>query len=180
MFGWIKRLFGKQEGSKIQMRIELNNGTYYEEDIAEDNLTKRIGQLVEQDKKFKTTDEIAFIWCLVGNIVGEHYAGTEKVIRYGTKRFSPNTKVYCFPILWGDGYDSIKVLGKHRKSKRNICLIMRSKFITNWRIQKVYNPNIIKEMHLRGGWGGTYRNSEEDREYILQMLKWLPEKTLKS
>lgn len=37
-------------------------------------------------------EELPFIWCLVGNIVSENK---------GTKHFTPNTKVFCFPAQWG-------------------------------------------------------------------------------
>jgi len=117
-----------------------------------------------------------FIWCLVGNIVVKQHTGEDGKIRYGTKHFSPKTKVYCFPIQWGDGYESIRVIGRHRKSKRSICIVMPSKLITNWRLQKVYNPHIIKTMRSKHGW----TDRDDHRDTILQMLKWLPERTIKT
>ena len=121
-------------------------------------------------------DQSKFIWCLIGNIVDDHFTGTDKEINYGTKHFSPNTKVYCFPTLWGDGFENIKVIGRHRKTSRNVCMVMPSKLITNWRVQKVYRPYILNVMQSQHGW----TNSEKDKETILEMLKWLPDRTIKT
>ncbi|HRI26715.1 MAG TPA: hypothetical protein PK239_11555 [Chitinophagales bacterium] len=121
----------------------------------------------------KRSEEPEFIWCLVGNIIDEHYFGEHKEVKRGTKHFLPNTKVYCFPSLWGDGYEDVKVIGRHRKSKTYISIIMPSKYITNWRIQKVYSPYIRSTMQANYGW----RNSDEDKNVILGMLEWLPDRT---
>ena len=119
-------------------------------------------------------DQTNFIWCLIGNIIDEHSSGLNQEIEHGTKHFSPNTKVYCFPVLWGDGYENIKVIGRHRKTSKNICLVMPAKLITNWRLQKVYHPYILHVMQSQNGWS----NLDEDRETILEMLKWLPDRTI--
>jgi hypothetical protein len=50
------------------------------------------------------------IWCLVANVAPEQVYGEQPEARRGTKHFSPNTKVYCFPPLWGDGYENIRVV----------------------------------------------------------------------
>jgi hypothetical protein len=58
-------------------------------------------------------------WCLVGNIVHERPCGEGgREIQQGTKHFSPGTEVYCLPTQWGDGYQRIIVIGRHRGSKR--------------------------------------------------------------
>ncbi|MBW8358169.1 MAG: hypothetical protein K0M63_00020 [Weeksellaceae bacterium] len=120
-------------------------------------------------------DQAKFIWCLIGNIVDERPTGIDKEIKHGTKHFSPNTKVYCLPAQWGDGYENIKVIGRHRKTSRNVCMIIPAKLITNWRLQKVYRPYILNVMQSQHGW----TNSDKDKETILEMLKWLPDRTIK-
>ena len=119
-------------------------------------------------------DEIDFIWCLVGNIVDKHSAGKDLGIKRGTKQFGPDTKVYCFPAGWGDGYEKIYVLGKPRKRMGLIKVIMQSRYIKNWRLQKVYDPNVISEMTHNFGW----TNKEEDKKTIEEMLSWLPKVTI--
>lgn len=147
MFDWIKNIFSKYAVDNI--KSDIDNQPH--------------------------DDQTKFIWCLIGNIVDEHTSGTDKEIKHGTKHFSPNTKVYCFPTLWGDGYENIKVIGRHRKISRNVCMVIPAKLITNWRLQKVYRPYVLNVMQSQHGW----TNSDKDKETILEMLKWLPERTIK-
>jgi hypothetical protein len=105
--------------------------------------------------------------CLVGNIVPERpYGEGGKEIRRGTKHFSPGTKVYCFPSQWGDGYEQIKVIGRHRGSKRFVTMIIRSEWVTNWRAKFVYNPEVLRRFHEEG-------NYEWTQEYLDAMIECL-------
>ncbi len=105
---------------------------------------------IKQVEIYEDTED--FLWCLVGNIADEIEFGENKELRKGNKQFRPGAKVYCFPPLWGDGYESIKVIGLPRKSKKLITIIIPSKHITNWRKQKVFNPFIINTMIENNGW----------------------------
>jgi len=87
-------------------------------------------------------DSREFEWCIVGNIVDQNYWGEEKEIKHGTKQFRPGAKVYCMPEFGGMGHESIRVLGKPRKQRRLINVVIRSRLIKNFRIQKVYHPKI--------------------------------------
>ncbi|NIG56743.1 hypothetical protein [Chitinophaga sp. Cy-1792] len=100
------------------------------------------------------------VWCLVGNIVGERINGDGNTV-YGTKHFSTGTKVYCFPSQWGDGYEKILVIGRHRKTSRNICIIMPAKHIRNWRLKKVYHPHILGLMRSKSGWSNRLWSKNE-------------------
>ena len=117
----------------------------------------------------------AFVWCLIGNIIDEHPIGSNPGSTTGTKHFSAGTKVYCTRAQWGDGYEKIKVIGRHKKSKRYVCMVMSAKFITSWRIQKVYRPYVLNVMS-NDTYGWT--SKEVDRATILQMLEWLPDRTV--
>jgi len=151
MFNWLKQIFNKN----YNVEIHFNK---------------------EKELENSGPHELPFIWCLIGNIIDEHLDGKEKILKHGTKHFSPNTKVYCFPVKWGDGYEDIIVIGKHRKSFKSVVIVMPSKFITNWRLQKVYKPNVLKLMRSQDGW----TNSDKDKETILGMLEWLPDRTIKT
>ncbi|WP_308635792.1 hypothetical protein [Paenibacillus silvisoli] len=118
--------------------------------------------------------ELPFIWCLVGNIIEKRYFGENQILKRGTKKFTPNTKVYCFPALWGDGYEEIQVIGKLRGRKNLGVIVTSSKFITNWRLQKVFQPYVVRTMMERNGWDGT----EESRRIIETMLDWIPSRTM--
>ena len=117
-----------------------------------------------------------WIWCLVGNVVKERPYGPNHEVRRGTKRFAPGTKVYCYPVKWGDGYERIYVLGKPREKYDLIRLIMPRKYIENFRLQRVYNPQVIERMNPSldsedyvDGWD----DSDFDRMEIKHMLTWL-------
>lgn len=81
-------------------------------------------------------------WCLVANVISEQPFGENHEIQYGTKHFSPNTKVYCSAPTWGDGYERIVVAGRHRGSSRLITMVIHEKRLTNWRARYVYLPKL--------------------------------------
>lgn len=117
-----------------------------------------------------------WVWCLVGNVVDEHPFGLDHHIVHGTSHFSPGTKVYCFPSQWGDGYEKIPVLGRHKGKRGFIKIVMRRELIENFRCQKVYSPNVIRRMYLGGNhsfmpWG----NSERDNYDVMSLVEWLSE-----
>ena len=83
-------------------------------------------------------------WCLVGNIKNTiAYGPGQSEIRTGTQHFTAGTKVFCLPAQWGDGYEKIVVLGRHRGSKQFARMVIRSDWVTNWRPKVIYNPTVI-------------------------------------
>lgn len=131
----------------------------------------------EQPKK----SQPEWVWGLVGNIVDEHPYGQDKRIVRGTRHFKPGTKVYCLKTHWGDGYESIPVIGRNRKGKL-IEIVMRGDLIENFRLKKVFSPSVIEMMsrysyddwyHGRQHWFEGWGNSDEDRREIEQYLRWL-------
>ena len=106
-------------------------------------------------------------WCLVGNIVESHEYGEDHEIKIGTKQFSPGAKLF----QWGDGYENVVVIGKPRHIRELIEIVMRRKYITNFRLQKVFQPAVLERMenskHL--WWGQT----DKDRDEIIEALHWL-------
>lgn len=116
----------------------------------------------------KSYKDVKCIFCLVGNIIEERLDGDGNMWK-GTKHFSPGTKLYCYPPIWGDGYRNIKVIGKHRKSPRLVTIIIQSKYITNWRLKTVYNPVIIQKMIQNQGWS----DEASHKERIEAMAGWL-------
>ena len=117
-----------------------------------------------------------WIWCLVGNVIDEHPFGEDHTVVHGTRHFSPGTKVYCLPVQWGDGYEKIAVLGKHRGSRGLIRIVMSRELIHNFRCQKVFSPYVIKRMYVRSDHGMNFKGwgqSEAEHETILSLLPWL-------
>jgi hypothetical protein len=107
-------------------------------------------------------EEDEFIWCLVGNIKEFNIYGEDKQKRFGTKYFSPGTKLYCFQTEWRECFDKMQVIGLDKRNKKLISLAMSRDQITNFRIKKIYNKKIIKLITDRNGW----TNSDEDKEII--------------
>ncbi len=122
-------------------------------------------------KESETSSESA--WCLVANIVDERPYGPEgKETRRGTKHFAAGAKIYCFPFQWGDGYERIRVIGRHRGSRRFVTMIIKSDWLTNWRAQRVYSPAVIKQ--LDNAWENAVKHSanspqEEIANYVKMM-----------
>lgn len=116
---------------------------------------------------YKETSD--YIWCLIGNAVNERDYVEGKELKRGTKHFRPGAKLYCFPPLWGDGYESIKVIGLPKKSKKRITVVMKSDLITNWRKQKVFDRFIIDTMIENKGWDYS-ADSHERLDILLKSL----------
>lgn len=120
-----------------------------------------------QGRSAETSKTMNGVWCVVANVVDERPYGQEQQIRNGTKHFSPGATVYCFPPLWGDGYEQIKVIGSHRTSHQYLTIIMPSKWLTNWRVKMVYRPAVIVKMPPH--WDDSKR-SHEQAEMIVTVM----------
>lgn len=106
-------------------------------------------------------------WCLVGNIVEERCGGEGgKKVRLGTKNFLGGTKVYCLRTSWGDGYQKTKMIGRHRGSKQFITTIANVDYVTNWRAQVVYNPEVLRRIKM----AKTQWESKEEVEAYVGIL----------
>jgi hypothetical protein len=114
-------------------------------------------------------------WCLVGNIVNERLSGKDGAeTKSGTKHFSPGTKLYSFPAQWGDGYEKIIVVGRHRGSKDFVTMVIKSDWVTNWRAKVVYNPEVLRRLQegVCRFWKPQNWRSESQ---VLECLKGLQE-----
>jgi len=126
------------------------------------------------------------VWCVVGNIVGEHPAGPQQSeTRHGTRLFRPNAKVYLASTrhIWAvfesssERFESLRVVGQQRKSREWLCCWVRSDRVSNWRIQLNHHPNAMLLLRTEGWMGFRLRPKEfvpsEDRgspQAIQQLL----------
>jgi len=100
------------------------------------------------------------VWCVVANVVVERpYGPRGAERRRGTKHFVPEAKVYVLKPLWdwfpyGGGMSHLMVIGRARKTHRSIAVVVRSTWLTNWRVQLVYSPHIIRAMVRVAATGG--------------------------
>ncbi len=152
-------------GYNITLFDQVGTGEEFSEEQNRASL-REIKRQYEEEVRARKNRNVEFVWCLVGNIVAEHPVGENKEIKRGTKHFSPGTKVYCFPPMWGDGYEKIYVIGRPRQSSRFIKVIIKRDLVTNWRIQQVFKPHIKQEMIKNNGWDDT----EESKERALTLL----------
>ena len=110
-------------------------------------------------------------WCLVGNIVTEHEYGEDHEIRYGNKQFRPGAKVFVNLVYGGMGHENILVIGNPRRSHRYIEIVIARKYVENFRVQKVYKPQVLERIkNSKWDWWG---NSDEAHDKIVEILKWL-------
>ena len=115
-------------------------------------------------------DEVEWRWCIVGNIIGAHPYGVEKEIRHGTKHFSPGSKVYC-TLAYGE-IDRLVVMGTPRHGWKYIEVIIPSKQVENFRLQKCYKPAVLNMMKQRHwSWYGNTDADKEEATRIINLLK---------
>jgi hypothetical protein len=109
--------------------------------------------------------EQPFIWCVVANVTRKpHPEGADAELQLGLKRFAPGAKLYCFPQLWGDGGERVRVLGRHRNGAKLIDIVIASRLLTNWRVQSVFNPYVVESM------SGHWDDSDDGRAKALAAL----------
>ena len=119
-------------------------------------------------RKIETATMVGPVWCPVANMIRERpYGPGGREMRRGSKHFAPGAKLYCYPALWGDGYEQIQVLGRHRASHRYVKMIVSEKWLVNWRAELVYSPHLIRE--LWPAWDGT-AESHERAQRIADMM----------
>jgi len=124
-----------------------------------------------------------FIWCLIANMRAERHAGpggTE--VWAGTKHFRPGAKLYCWPPMWdsynGTGtFDSIRVFGMHRASHRYVTMVVKARWLTNWRVKAVYDPRIIRALTPsdRPLWNDSDEARARAEELAERMCRFYPD-----
>jgi len=105
----------------------------------------------------------------VANVVAEHRVGENRESRIGTRHFSSGTKVYCYPPLWGDGYEKVKVIGRHRGQHGLIEIVMPSKRLTNWRVKMVYAPFVVT--HMKDHWDDSTASKKTADSLVEEMKR---------
>lgn len=127
---------------------------FYEESMEDDNFfmanKNEYNTTFEYDEnKEKEEREKYFsgdVFCLVGNIRDLREYGQNHELRAGIKNFAPGTKIYMSLSHWGDGGEQVPVLGKPRHKNGFIECIIRSEYICNYRVEKIYSPLLLKRM----------------------------------
>ena len=76
----------------------------------------------------------------------------------------PGTKVYCFPAIWGDGYEKIMVIARHRGARDFVKMVIRSDWITNWRAKVAYHQSILTMFQEESA---NWKSKEHVETYLL-------------
>lgn len=125
------------------------------------------------NKELTTEKEIKPIWTVVANVVIERQFGPQgKETNFGTKLFSPKTKIYI--IDWFPGMcQSVIVVGLSRRPKKFIKTIVRVDMIENFRVKLCFEPKAIEliEKHFATDSDNIERLNEE---FVETMFKTLP------
>ena len=146
-------------------------------DPSQIHLLPALLEAIEQERNpRKLPEETEFIYCLVGNIVPCHFKGEDKKVVKGTKHFVPNAKLFVLPRIGNYKLERVRAIGFSRKSKSYKLTRVPVRYITNWRLKKIYKREIIQIMFENRGW----RDTEIDRDTILNMIPWLSELTEKN
>lgn len=102
---------------------------------------------------------------VVGNIVSEH-TDEDGNVYYGTKAFTPGTKVYIDGKLWDNQRTDVSVIGRNRFG-RIVTETIPINLIENIRTQRIYKPRVLEIMHyLREfeGWEWWERTAADRKE----------------
>ena len=124
-----------------------------------------IRKLYEQDILYDT-----YRWCVTGNIIETREDPETHEIYHGTPAYSPRTKVYI-SLLNDDG--SVWLIGRNRKGRRLTEKCLPLSWVTNLRVQKIYDPHVLDTMD-RLSW--LYlTDSKEDlkkaEEFLAELIK---------
>lgn len=86
-------------------------------------------------------------WAVVANVARTTHQGPESEESSGTRHFSGGTKVWVMPPQWGDGGDSLMVIGKHRGHKGGFTrLVLPRRHLENFRVRAVYSAAVHAQM----------------------------------
>jgi hypothetical protein len=117
-----------------------------------------------------------FEYCLVENIVENHYFGENKEIKYGLKHFRNGAKMYIFPEFGGCGHENIRVIGFPRKKYRVIDIIIPSKLITNARVKKIYYPDLKERIIENFYYSRWKKEGDKELNSILEFAGFINKK----
>jgi hypothetical protein len=83
-------------------------------------------------------------WCIVAQISGDGQ-GVDSGTR-GARTFEPGAKVYCFPPNRGGAYESVKVIGPHRKTGKLTAAVVPVQELANWKAEPVTEAQVLEQI----------------------------------
>lgn len=151
------------------IRCLIQNNTLKEYKIDYSKKQPDDNYVIDDEYRNNEIEYVGWRWCLVGNIVDKRIYGQDHEIKYGTKHFSPGTKVYIAPNQWGDGGENLVVLGNPRHKKGLIECVIRRDYICNFRLKKIYPSLVLDRMdNSEYEWWG---NDDEWKKCIISVAE---------
>lgn len=114
------------------------------------------------------------VWCAVANVVETRpYGPGGEAERSGTKHFSPGTKIYVRRFFWRKGGEQVEVVGRHRGSHQLVTMVIRSSWLTNWRVKLVYEPQVVSRLRTNPDEVGfrAWDGSDESRKHAEEIVR---------
>lgn len=124
------------------------------------------------EKVGNKTDLHEDIFCIVANVVNECFYGEDKILHYGTKHFSPGTKVYIIDWYLGT-CERVMVVGLHKRTKKLIAIVISVDRIENVRVQKIYQPKIKAFIQRSGNVCEAFFIQEKANYNCKVILEWI-------
>ena len=107
---------------------------------------------------------------ITANIIGEHKIGPEQETVKGTRLFRAGSKVH---IIDRTSAGTFVVIGRHRHKKHYIKCFVRSDYVENFRLGKIYSSTItdIAERYFTEVYGKDHGlRDEEQIKFIYSLL----------
>lgn len=83
-------------------------------------------------------------WCIVAMVRPEP-AGDGAASR-GARLFEPGAKVYCFPPVRGGAYESVKLIGIHRRTGKLMSAVLAASDLESWKAESVKDPEALQQI----------------------------------
>lgn len=83
-------------------------------------------------------------WCLVARIACD--GGAAEPASRGARTFEPGARVYCFPPNRGGAFESVKVIGPHRKTGKLTTAVVDARELQNWKAEPVTDSEVLEQV----------------------------------
>jgi hypothetical protein len=95
-------------------------------------------------------DEQKSVWCIVATTAGDRKNGRRT--RVGV--YNIGTQVYCFPPLRSGAFESVEVVGTHRKSRKFVHSVVAASDLDDWKATFVDDEAVLP--HISPPWDGSH------------------------
>jgi hypothetical protein len=95
---------------------------------------------------------------------------SNKLIRISGFHIDYLGHAHCFPKMWGDGGEKLRVLRRYRNGGSKLFeIVIAAKWLTNWRVQKVFHPFVVHAM--RGYWDDSNASREKATQVVTAYMQ---------